>query len=63
MIETKHGLESNPVPTSIFAPQRAMMEIKLKMDVGTMRCLKRLISRRSEFGGFLHARDIRAIPT
>ena len=32
MIETKHGLESNPVPTSIFDPKRA---IKLKMDVGT----------------------------
>ena len=35
MIETRHGLESNPVPTSIFAPKRAMMAIKLKMDVGT----------------------------
>ena len=35
MIETRHGLESNPVPTSIFAPQGAMMAIKLKMDVGT----------------------------
>ena len=35
MIETRHGLESNPVPTSIFDPKRAMMAIKLKMDVGT----------------------------
>ena len=35
MIETRHGLESNPVPTSIFAHQGAMMAIKLKMDVGT----------------------------
>ena len=35
MKETRHGLESNPVPTSIFAPKRAMMAIKLKMDEGT----------------------------
>ena len=35
MIETRHGLESNPVPTSIFDPKRARMAIKLKMDVGT----------------------------
>ena len=33
--ETRHSLESNPVPTSIFDPKRAMMAIKLKMDVGT----------------------------
>ena len=35
MIETRHGLESNPVPISIFDPKRARMAIKLKMDVGT----------------------------
>ena len=35
MIETRHGLESNPVPTSIFDPKRARMAIKLKMDGGT----------------------------
>ena len=28
MIETRHGLESNPVPTSIFAPKRAMVGSK-----------------------------------
>ena len=35
MIETRHGLESNPVPTSFFAHTRAMMAIKQKKDVGT----------------------------
>ena len=97
MIETRHGLESNPVPTSIFDPKRARMAIKLKIDVGTgldvkygefddsrtgrLRYIystlsiylarvelsemleKAYIPRRSEFGGFLHARDFRAIPT
>ena len=69
MIETRHGLESNPVPTSIFAPQGAMMAIKLiylaRVELVKLSEMleKAYIPRRSEFGGFLHARDIRAIPT
>ena len=35
MIETRHGLESNPVPTSFFRPHKGNDGNKTKKDVGT----------------------------
>ena len=35
MIETRHGLESNPVPTSILSFSAILALLGSKMDVGT----------------------------